>query len=259
MTPSRTSQEQFDRQAAHYNAQWNAWSGDSLAWLVERARCLPSSSVLDVATGAGFTAVAFAPLAAEVIGLDVSTGMLREARERARAAGAANVTFETGAAESLPFPAARFDIVVCRLAAHHFLSVPAFAAEAFRVLRPGGRLLISDTAEPDGAPAVDAWHNRLEVLRDPSHVRNYTPAEWRAFATGAGFAVDELETVCESLCGTMHSWIEKGGCGEEAAAELRRLILTAPPDAARAFSFTQLPDGDVSFKWVRVALSAHKP
>jgi hypothetical protein len=57
----------------------------------------------------------------------------------------------------------------------------------------------------------------------------------------------------------MHSWIEKGGCGEDAAAEIRRLILTAPPESARAFCFTQLPDGDVSFKWVRVALAAHKP
>jgi ubiquinone/menaquinone biosynthesis C-methylase UbiE len=257
--PSRTSQEQFDRQAPHYNEQWNAWSGDSLAWLIGRARPRPTDAVLDVATGAGFTAVAFAPLVAEVIGLDVSTGMLREAQERARAAGVANLTFETGAAESLPFPAGRFDIVVCRLAAHHFLSVPQFVAEAYRVLRPGGRLLVSDTGEPDDAPEVDAWHNHLEILRDPSHVRNYTPAEWRGFVATAGFAIEEVAQVHESVCGTMRAWIEKGGCDQQAAAEVRRLILEAPPAAARAFAFTQLPDGDVSFNWVRVAVSARKP
>jgi ubiquinone/menaquinone biosynthesis C-methylase UbiE len=256
--PSRTSQEQFDRQAAQYNAEWNAWNGDSLAWLIERARCRPLHTVLDVATGTGFTAVAFAPLVAEVIGLDVSTGMLQEARERARSAGLANLTFETGAAESLPFPPDRFDIVVCRLAAHHFLSVPKFAAEAYRVLRPGGRLLISDTAEPDDAPEVDAWHNHLEVLRDPSHVRNYTPVEWRGFVTAAGFALEELDLVRESERIGMRSWIQKGGCSSETAAEVRRLILDPPPEVARTFSIAQMPDGDVSFQWVRVALSARK-
>ena len=78
--PSRTSQEQFDRQTAEYNAQWNAWNGESLAWLIEHAHCRLSHRWLDVATGAGFTAVAFAPLVAEVTGLDVSAAMMREAR-----------------------------------------------------------------------------------------------------------------------------------------------------------------------------------
>jgi ubiquinone/menaquinone biosynthesis C-methylase UbiE len=76
------------------------------------------------------------------------------------------LVFETGAAESLPFPPEGFDGVVCRLAAHHFLSVPKFVAEAYRVLRPGGRLLVADSAEPDNAPEVDASHNHVEVLRD---------------------------------------------------------------------------------------------
>jgi ubiquinone/menaquinone biosynthesis C-methylase UbiE len=256
--PSRTSQEQFDRQATEYNAQWNAWSGGSLAWLIEHAHCRPSHRWLDVATGAGFTAVAFAPLVAEVTGLDVSGVMLREARERARAAGLANVVFETGAAESLPFPPEGFDGVVCRLAAHHFLSVPKFVAEAYRVLRPGGRLLVADSAEPDNAPEVDAWHNHVEVLRDGSHVRNCTPAEWRSFVTGAGFVLEEVDQVCESVPITMRAWLKKGGCRGEAAAEVRRLFLEAPAEVARTFSITQMPDGDISFQWIRIALSARK-
>ena len=257
--PSRTSQEQFDRQAAHYNAQWNAWNGESLAWLIDHAHCQPSDALLDVATGGGFTAVAFAPLVAQVTAVDVSAAMLQEAHGRALARGLANLVFKTGAAESLPFPPDGFDAVVCRLAAHHFLSVPAFVAEAYRVLRPGGRLLVADTAEPDNSPEVDAWHNRVEVLRDGSHVRNYTPAEWHRFVTEAGFLMEELDQVCESESITLEDWLEKAGCCGHDAGEVRRLILEAPAEAVRTFSIAPMPDGDISFQWVRIALSARKP
>jgi ubiquinone/menaquinone biosynthesis C-methylase UbiE len=257
--PPRTSQEQFDQQARQYNAQWNAWNEESLAWLIEQARCRPLDRLLDVATGTGFTAVAFAPLVAEVTGLDVSAAMLGEARQRAQAAGLANLAFETGAAESLPFPPNRFDAVTCRVAAHHFLSVPKFVAESYRVLRPGGRLLVVDSAEPENAPEVDAWHNRVEALRDRSHVRNYTAAEWRGFITGAGFVLEKLDQVSEPVSMTMRAWLEKGGCHGEAAAEVRRLFLNASEEAVRTFCITRMPDGDLSFQWVRIALAARKP
>lgn len=178
---------------------------------------------------------------------------------RARATGLTNLVFETGAAESLPFQSDGFDRVVCRLAAHHFVSVPKFVAEAYRVLQPGGRLLVADSAEPDDAPEVDAWHNHIEVLRDGSHVRNYTPAEWRGFVTGAGFVLEELDQVRESVPITMRAWLKKGGCRGAAAAEVRRLLLEASAEVARTFFITRMPDGDISFQWLRIALSAHKP
>ena len=149
--------------------------------------------------------------------------------------------------------------MTCRVAAHHFLSVPKFVAEAYRVLRPGGRLLVADTAEPDNSPEVDAWHNRVELLRDGSHVRNYTPTEWRRFVTDAGFLLEELDQVCESEPITMRDWLEKAGCCGDGAAEVRRLFLEAPAEAARTFAITRMPDGDISFQWVRIALSARKP
>src|SRR5207247_2394806 len=131
------------------------------------------------------------PRVAEVVGLDVSEGMLGKAREQARAAGVRNVRFQAGAAEALPFPDASFDLVTCRVAPHHFVSVPKFVAETRRVLRAGGRLLVADTAVPDGSKEVDEWQNRVEALRDPSHVRNFTPSEWRKFVTAAGLELEE--------------------------------------------------------------------
>ena len=257
--PFRTSREQFDRQAPHYNGQWNAWNSESLAWLIEHSRCKGSDRWLDAATGSGFTAVAFAPLVARVIGLDVSAAMLKEAGARARAAALRNLIFTSAAAEALPFRPESFDGVVCRLAGHHFLSVPRFMAEACRVLRPGGRLLVADTAVPDDAPEVDAWHNQVEILRDGSHVRSYTLAEWRSFVAGAGFVLDESQEVSEPEPITLGDWLEKAGCRGERAAEVRRRFLQAPPEVVRAFSIAQDAGGDIRFQWFRIALSARKP
>ncbi len=257
--PSRSSQDQFDRQASFYNAEWNTWNQRSLVWMKQRSGCLPSHRLLDVATGAGFTAIGFAPLVAEVVGVDVSAGMLDQARKRAEEDGCANVSFQSAPAESLPFPDASFDLVTSRVAPHHFLSIPKFASEAFRVLRAGGRLIVADTAVPDAAPAIDAWLNHIEVLRDPSHVRNCSPSEWRAFVSAAGFVVEEIEELTEPEPIRMNSWLEKAGCRGDAAAEVRRLFLEAPPDAVRLFRIEPQPGGDIAFQHLRLALSARKP
>jgi ubiquinone/menaquinone biosynthesis C-methylase UbiE len=74
MTTSTSAKEQFDRQAAHYNNQWAGWSDETLQRMLALADPQPSWHVLDVATGAGFTALAFAPLVAEVTGADLSPG-----------------------------------------------------------------------------------------------------------------------------------------------------------------------------------------
>ena len=191
-TPQRTAREQFDRQAEHYNSQWNQWTQESLTWLLARVHCRPTDIALDVATGTGFTALGFATYVKWVTGLDVSTGMLAQARLRAVDLGITNVSFVEGAAELLPFPDASFDLVTCRIAPHHFLSVPQFLRETRRVLQPGGRLALADTAVPADLEA-DVWQNGVETLRDPSHVRNYTQSEWERFVADAGLALDAIE------------------------------------------------------------------
>jgi ubiquinone/menaquinone biosynthesis C-methylase UbiE len=257
--PTRTAQEQFDRQAVHYNDQWNKWNEGTLAWLVERAAAKREDRVLDVATGTGFTARAFAPLAAEVVGIDVSEGMLAQARKLSADAGLGNIRFQQARAESLPFEDSWFDIVLSRIAPHHFVSVPKFAAESFRVLKPGGRFLVADSTVPDGAPEVRDWQNRVEQLRDPSHKRNYAAEEWRGIVKDAGFEVGEVESLPEKNPISMRTWLEKGGCVGDAAAEVERTFRDAPAEAKRIFNITVQPDGDTQFQWLRIVLSARKP
>jgi len=192
--PARSARAQFDKQAAHYDTQWSSWGEQTLDWMLNAVPLLPKFRVLDVATGTGFTALAFAPSVHSVVGLDVSPGMLAEAHQRAAAAGITNVTWTEGTAEALPFPDATFCMVTCRIAPHHFLDLGQFLAEAARVLKPGGHLILVDTTVPDASPEADAWQNAVEVLRDPSHVRNYTPTEWRTHTEAAGMTAAELTT-----------------------------------------------------------------
>ena len=160
----------FTQQAATYAGSSVIAAEEARRQFVAFVDPSPGDRVLDVATGPGFLARHFAPLVAEVIGVDVTPAMLRRAEAAAKAQQATNVRFQYGLAESLPFPPASFDICTCGLAFHHFGEPERVLAEMARVTRPGGKIAILDiiTAE---TPVKAAQHNRLEQMRDPSHVR----------------------------------------------------------------------------------------
>ncbi|TGE22994.1 class I SAM-dependent methyltransferase [Hymenobacter metallicola] len=257
--PSSSAKEQFDRQATHYNTQWNTWSEALLQWLLEHADCQPTDTVLDVATGTGFTALAFAPLVQSVVGLDVSTGMLAEAQKRQQEQGLTNVVWVIGAAEALPFPDNSFSVVTCRVAPHHFHSVPQFLAEVARVLRPGGRFLLADTSVPDNEPAISEWQNNVEQLRDPSHVRNLPPQEWRACLEEAGLRVEEIGEPAADVPMGLNDWLDKAGCHGKNAIAVRGEFRNTSVMARRLFQIQEVADGDFTFVWRRVVAKAVKP
>src|SRR5262245_49326554 len=122
-------QQKFGEAAADYAASEVHASGPSLARLVELVDPKPSWRVLDIGTGAGHTALAFAPRVARVTASDVTEAMLAEAKELAAARGLVNFRTARARAEDLPFPDMSFDLVTCRLAVHHFEYTGAFAEE----------------------------------------------------------------------------------------------------------------------------------
>ncbi|RYU79951.1 class I SAM-dependent methyltransferase [Hymenobacter persicinus] len=255
-----TAKEQFDRQASHYNAQWNAWTESSLQWLLTHADCQPTDTVLDVATGTGFTALAFAPHVASVVGLDVSTGMLAQARAQQDKLGLTNVRWQEGAAEQLPFADGSFSLVTCRIAPHHFESVPRFLTEVARVLRLGGRFVLADTTVPDDAPETAEWQNQVEKLRDPSHQRNLTPRQWQQALTAAGLAVVEIGVPAGETTMQLNDWLEKAGTAPTQAAEVRAAFAQASAETRAAFQIQPLPQsGDYAFIWQRLVAKATKP
>lgn len=190
-------QEQFGVHAATYiNSKPHA-KGASLRRLVEMVAPQTDWQVLDVATGAGHTAFAFAPLVAHVWATDMTAEMLDITRQQAAERGLANVTAEYAEAESLPYADGRFHLVTCRIAAHHFADMPRFMAEAGRVLRPGGVLAVVDNVVPAGA--AGDFVNAFEKLRDVSHGRCLSLVEWEQAYAAIGLAPTQVETIDKQM------------------------------------------------------------
>jgi ubiquinone/menaquinone biosynthesis C-methylase UbiE len=142
-------QQQFGAHAAAYATSTVHAKGASLGRLVELVQPERTWQALDIATGAGHTAAAFAPHVARVVASDLTDEMLAEARKLAAAKGYANMETAHADAEALPFADASFDLVTCRIAPHHFPNIAAFVAEVWRVLRRGGKFALVDNIAPD--------------------------------------------------------------------------------------------------------------
>jgi SAM-dependent methyltransferase len=218
----------FDLNARRYAESPVHRSGPSLPVLLRLAQPGPDDIVLDVATGTGHTALAVAEYAPEVIGLDVSSKMLAEARRLAAEQGRGNVRFVEGSAEALPFPDHHFTLVTARHAPHHFRSVEAFLAEVFRVLKTGGRFVLADQVSP--AAEDQAWIDRWEIIRDPSHVTQRTPEAWRDLAAKAGFVPRESANVFYDL--EFDWWTQQASATPEQIAALQKHARTAPLETA---------------------------
>ena len=168
-----------------------------LARLVELVQPQPTWRMLDVATGTGQTALAFAPYVHQVIGIDLTPRMVEEAARQAAGRGVANVDFVLGDIHELPFDDEtfddeQFDLITCRRAAHHFSHIEDALSEMVRMLKPDGLLLIDDRSVPED-DFVDSVMNRLDWLHDESHVRQYRPSEWRRMLESAGCRVLRLQ------------------------------------------------------------------
>jgi ubiquinone/menaquinone biosynthesis C-methylase UbiE len=235
-------QQKFGAAAADYAASSVHAKGETLARLVTLTKPEKHWRVLDVATGAGHTAHAFAPHVAKVVASDITEPMLAEARKLARAKGLANVSTAPAAAEDLPFPDGSFHLVTCRLAAHHFTDVAAFAREAYRVLLPGGVIAIVDNISPDDS-AIASAYNAFEKLRDPSHARCLALGEWTELLTKVGFSVTHTEQLDQEI--EFAPWVERMRCSDNTVARLRQLLgepplrdLLRPRQPSNGFVFT---------------------
>jgi SAM-dependent methyltransferase len=190
--------------------------------------------VLDIATGAGHTALAFSGFAPTVVATDLTLPMLKVARsfitERARP----GVRFLAADVEALPFRDQSFDVVTCRIAAHHFPAILPAVREVARVLKRGGSFLLQDILGHED-PGAAAFILEVEKRRDPSHVRSAPRVEWLAFLRAAGLTVID-DAVLEKER-PWDEWTGRMRMSPEAKAQLEGFVRDAPSDCRAAFDF----------------------
>lgn len=247
---------QFGRSAAAYATSDIHARGDSPGILLELLRPHASWRVLDVATGAGHTALAMAPHVAIVTATDVTPEMLAQTRRLAAERGLGNVTTEPADAEALPFTDATFDLVTCRLAFHHFPHPETAMRELARVLVPGGLLGFADNIaveDPVGAAAYNAY----EKLRDPSHHEVLPLSRLIALVESAGLHVEATRSFSKES--EFHQWADRMHVGD---ADKRRLLdmLRTLPASARPLLAPRFADATTYFSlWEAVVVARKQP
>lgn len=233
-------QEQFGKTAAHYLTSKPHAQGKSLERLVTLTAPQKDWRVLDIATGGGHVAYTFAPHVARVWATDITQEMLDQVKAEAGKRGLDNVRVTYAKAEALPFEDASFDLVTCRIAPHHFDSIPEFLAEVHRVLKPGGVFALVDNVVPAGS--VGDYMNAFERLRDPSHLRAWTLEEWRDALKVAHLPPTHEETLDKKM--EFKSWAARY---DNTMKALLRAMLTEATPAVREFLKPKMEDGDFIF------------
>ena len=149
--------DQFTKQADPFAAMPAHSDADIVRLIRDGAGLTPASVVLDVACGPGLVALALAESARHVTGLDFTPAMLNKAGELQRKRGLANLAWDLGRADALPYANMSFDAVVTRCSFHHFTDPEKCLAEMVRVCRPGRRVVVCDvyTTTPEQAREYD--------------------------------------------------------------------------------------------------------
>jgi SAM-dependent methyltransferase len=187
----------WGERAEAYRTAVEQASGADLDLIVEW--CEGAGTALDVASGGGHVTRRLREAGIQVTSLDPAPGMQPDVIARA---------------EHIPFADGAFDVVVTRIAAHHFEDVPAAIAEMARVA--GKLVIVEDTLFADEAV------EEAEKLRDPTHLRSYTEDEWRAFLEEAGLEVDAVEQFEKHH--PLEAWLARTGCEGAEAERVRELL-----------------------------------
>jgi SAM-dependent methyltransferase len=249
---TESNRAEFTRQAATFAESSVLGAPEQIEPVLQAAQIEPQDRILDVGCGTGFILLGAARRASQVVGVDVTPAMLAEARRRVEEAGLTNVTLREGTAEALPFADQRFDAAITRLTLHHFGDPRRALSEMHRVLRPGGRLVVCDIVAAED-PAKADLHNRLERLRDPSHVQHYPASSVVKLVEEVGFRV--AGTQAWETPRRFGEWVRLASVRPEVLPALEAFLVSLAEGDAAGIQAGRAPDGELVFvhHWLVVA------
>lgn len=192
-THEKAVEAQFGPRAKAYVESAVHAQGADLDMLAGIAGAIRPDRALDLGCGGGHVSYLLAQHARAVTACDLSADMLQAVAATARERGLDNIGMTQAAAEALPFESGSFDFLGCRYSAHHWRDFEGGLREARRVLRAGAAAVFIDAFAP-GQALLDTHLQAVELLRDTSHVRDYSQAEWTGALGRAGFAPQRLAT-----------------------------------------------------------------
>jgi ubiquinone/menaquinone biosynthesis C-methylase UbiE len=249
---------QFGATASAYTVSNSHTDQVSLDLVVNLAQPKATDVAIDIATGAGHTAMAVAPYVAQMIAYDITPEMLEETAKNAAERGLSNLSTKLGAAEKLPFEDNTFDIVTVRTAPHHYADIKKSVLEMARVVKPGGRVVVMDTTVPEDE-TLDKEINYIEMRRDPSHVRNYSSSEWQTMLVEAGLQIYYNKTDYFSEQGTLNfkNWTGRMRTPADVVAELDGLFRNASSALKEALKI-RLENNEIIFNLPKITIAATK-
>lgn len=251
----QAAQEQFARQSHRYGRSHILQNVEDVQAAIDPLNLPAGARALDIATGAGHTGLYLAGRGYQVTLTDVAEPMLQRAREAAAERGLTIATRQH-LAEELPYADASFDLVTCRVAAHHFSDPEKFIAETARVLAPGGWFVLIDGSVEDDQPEAEAWIHAVEKFRDPSHHRFLTPRAWSKLCSAHSLTV--TASVLNPFKQPDLEWyFETAATSPENREQVRALVANAPESARKAFGLAE-EDGKIVWWWHRLTLTARK-
>lgn len=218
---SDTIRHAFTLQADKYAANSTLANPARLAHLVETVNPSKNSLVLDVATGPGFVAEAFASVCRMVVGVDITRAPLEIARRHLHKQNHSNLHFQLADVGHLPFADAQFNVVVCRLAVHHFDNPARILSEMVRVCCEDGTVAIEDIIVSEH-PVRASYQNRFEKLRDPSHTKAQPLTRLLKLFADTGIEIEKVIT--DSLLQDVDKWLGNAYTPAKRAAGVKVLI-----------------------------------
>lgn len=214
-------QKAFGEQAQGFDAgNYHLSKAEYQEYMIKRTEPESTDNLLEVAAGTCICGRAFAPYVKQVTCLDATSAMLEVGKKEAEHTGISNITFVKGIAEELPFLDNSFDIVISRLAFHHFVNPEEIFKEMKRVLKPGGKLVLMDMAPQK--EELRTQIDELEQMRDFSHVKELTTKEMRSL-----YEENNMELVTQELINvpvSVEGWMELTHTPEETKEVLREKI-----------------------------------